>query len=300
MALLIALAVRLSDVWRVAASRYDVQAIVMLIVAMLWVFARDTNAWVLFGAALVILAISVASREWRRGLPLAAVLIVCFIASAYSADRAERWLTPFQNVICLRVLPDASKTAYFAAHGLPVTPALLDRAGKPAWSDNFLIFRSAGLKEFRDWMHDRGKKTYVEFLLTHPVSTMRDPMRDLATLISPDVSAWHPAELRPILAGVSDAFYWPAGAAAWALGGLLCAIIAAGVSFRSGDARLVVPAILMLVAFPHALVVWHGDAMTLMRHSIEIGLHLRLGIWLALLIFADRWLRNRERVDSHA
>jgi hypothetical protein len=295
MALVIALAIGLIQRWRSSPLRYYSHLLLLAGASALWVFSRDTNAWVVLCAVPLIIVASLFSSSWRRSIPLAVLLILWFVASSNSAERGERWLTPFQNIVGMRILPDASRTRYFAAHGLPVTPALLDRSGKTAWSDDWTFVRSPLLEDFRDWTHQRGKATYMSFLLTHPVSTLEDPFRDFRTLVSPDVSRFRPVGLTALLGGLADALYWAQGAMIWMLLAIALSAAATRVMLRSRDGRCLVPLMLAVLACPHALVVWHGDATSLDRHAIEIGIQLRLGIWLTALLLAEHaWLSLRE------
>jgi hypothetical protein len=65
---------------------------------------------------------------------------------------------------------------------------------------------------------------------------------------------------------------------------------------RQHDRRWLVPLALIVLAFPHALIVWHGDPAGMDRHAVAIGVQLRLAAWMLLLVFADvGWSAFRSR-----
>lgn len=46
----------------------------------------------------------------------------------------------------------------------------------------------------------------------------------------------------------------------------------------------------MVLTFPVAFLVFHGDAMEIQRHAIQIGVQIRLGLWMASFVIADAFL----------
>jgi len=227
----------------------------------------------------------------RRYLSIGAVLAGMFIANEISQNYSGRWVTPFVNVIGQRILPDPERIGYFAERGMPVTPAVMRLSGQFAWSQDRLFYNDPELEELREWVRTRGKQTYIRFLLTHPVRTILEPLRDSDALMAPELKAYRSSGFSPVLqGGMSEVVYvdkWVP--LLWVVGlGLAVWLI---VTDRNGAWKvLVVPMLLIGLAYPHALVAWHGDASEVSRHALQAGVQFRLGLWLTLLFVSDRLL----------
>src|SRR5207248_9052386 len=79
-------------------------AAAVLVLTLLWVFARDTNAYVaLVIAALVALTLLRAGHRRLKSV-LVAGLRVIFVLDYVSADAGRRWLQPMIDVVDHRVL----------------------------------------------------------------------------------------------------------------------------------------------------------------------------------------------------
>jgi hypothetical protein len=263
----------------------------MLAVAFLWTFSRDTNAWVVLMLAALLLIIG--SFWWsRRCLLIAPVLVMFFIANEVSQSYSRRWVTPFFNVIGRRILPNAESTASFAQLGMPITPALMRRSGQLAWDQNWASFGDPALQEFRDWAYHHGKSSYAWFLLVHPVMTVQEPLRNIEALMAPKLTAkpsyYWSNSFSSILTGfVAEVIYVQKFALLWVwVSGLMFgfAFVAA---VRKGEPRWFIPLILIMLAYPHAAIVWHGDPNDIGRHALQAGVHFRLGLWMLLLFAAD-------------
>jgi hypothetical protein len=69
----------------------------------------------------------------------------------------------------------------------------------------------------------------------------------------------------------------------------------------SGEKNLVWLFLLLIVLFyPHATIVWHGEANDIGRHALLASVHLRLGFWLLLIALTDillmQWYMRRNIV----
>ncbi len=79
---------------------------------------------------------------------------------------------------------------------------------------------------------------------------------------------------------------WPLWLWVWASG--LMFGFAFVVAVRIGEPRWFIPLILIMLAYPHAAIVWHGDPNDI--GALQAGVHFRLGLWMLLLFAADRTL----------
>jgi hypothetical protein len=163
-----------------ACLAYDAErryALILIgLVACLLVGVRDPMIFFVWIFALLLGVNAVCAWVRPRRLYFAAGLLLLIVAASVGYSRATvlggRYLQTFANVIQLRILPDPQLQLYFGRRGLPLTPAVLNRAGQSAWADNnlFLPDQSADpeIVAYRDWIAREGIRTYGVFLLTHP------------------------------------------------------------------------------------------------------------------------------------
>lgn len=269
----------------------------MLATAFLWVFTRDTNAWVILMIAGVSAAVGSLWRSQGRYLLIAAILAVLFVGNEIADNSAKRWQQPFMNVIGKRVLPDPESRAYFAQLGMPVTPALMRLSGHFAWDRDLAFFKDPALQDFRDWLHTRGKSSYRRFLLAHPNITLGAPVRNAEALLTPNLDGYRPAGFSPILKGaLAEVLYFKERAFWWMWTSGLLVGFAFTVAFRKGEPTWLVPLVLILLAYPHAIIIWHGDAAEVGRHALQVGVHFRLGLWILLFFAADMLVARMKKI----
>jgi hypothetical protein len=234
------------------------KAFAMLAVGFLWAFSRDTNAWVIFMVASALI-IGGALKRSLRYLVIAAIFVMVFFTNEISQNYSQRWVSPFLNVVGRRILPNPEWTAYFARQGMPVSPALTRLSGQLAWSQDRAFYKDPALGEFRDWVYRSGKSSYARFLLAHPVMTMLAPLRDVDVLIEPKLTYYRSAAFSPILDGaLAEVIYFQKSAALWVLASGV--IIGLGLSLapKAGRRRWLVPLLMVMLAYPHAVMAWHG------------------------------------------
>jgi hypothetical protein len=273
--------------WVLESWRWHKAALIVL-VALFWSFTQDTNAWVVLMTAGALLIGVATGRLKRHYVLIASAFAIVFAVNDYSANRAHRWVVAFMNNVGLRILPVPEHTEYFAQSGMPVTPALMGRAGKKAWRDDWAFVKDPELEEFRQWLYARGKPTYVRFLLSHPAMTIQEPLRHPELLLSAELRNYAPAGFSPILRGaVAEIVYvkqWSLlciWAAAIALG------LALGLRIWKHNTAAVMPLALIVLAYPHGALIWHADPNEIDRHALEVAVHFRLGLWLLVLFATD-------------
>ncbi|HVS85714.1 MAG TPA: hypothetical protein VHD91_08780 [Gaiellaceae bacterium] len=244
----------------------------LLVLFVLWTFARDSNGVVLFVAGLV--ALVLALRPRRRGLKLAlgAAAIAVFACSVVTTEVGKRWQGAFAEVM-------------------------------PARAAEYPQLRRA-LKGHRTLTARR--RAYEVFLVTHPVYLLVDPFvgtedtayssrRRADALLSPHLDSYAATlngAARPVRA-VFDVFWIHPLGAVLALAAL--ALGAAGVASRGRPDEVGWVGLAVLAsAYPAALGAWHLAGTEVDRHAIGAGIALRLGSWLLLAYALDRLLASRE------
>jgi hypothetical protein len=278
------------------------KAALMLVVAFLWVFSRDTNGWVVLMLAVLLLLIASLWRS-RRCVLIASIFVLFFIANEVSQSYSHRWVTPFFNVITQRILPNAQSTAFFAQLGMPVTAALMQRSGQLAWSQNWSLFSDPAFQDFRDWGYNRGKSSYARFLLAHPAMTLQEPLRNIEVLMAPKLTAkssyYWSKSFSPILTGfIAEVIYFQRFALLWMLAAWLLVGFGFVFALREREPKWLIALTLIMLTFPHLAIVWHGDSNDIGRHALQAGVHFRIGLWLLILFACDRILLQKNHATA--
>ncbi len=261
------------------------KAVLLLLIASLWAFARDTNAYAGLMMAGLLVVLAPFRPAPRRYLIVAGAFLAIFVAADVSMTAGYRWVAPFLHVLTQRVLPHAARTADFARLGMPLTPSLMRLAEQsPSEQD----WEDPSLEDFRQWLHARGKRSYPRFLLLHPEIVAKEPLGHLGELVSPRLEGYAPPGFLAPLGGWMTALTYPTHPVL--LSTLLAAAlgVAGSVAIRMRPRPVwVIPLALLLLAYPLAALVWHGDTAEIGRHALQVGVQLRLGLWLLLLFGAD-------------
>lgn len=245
----------------------------LLVTVFFWTFARDTNAYVVLGMAAITAGAGLASARRRRYLGVAVGLVLIAGASYAASSRAMRWTFPFQNVLAMRILPDAERTAFFRDRGMPVDDALMRRAGKYAAADDYAFYKDPQLADYRAWLHRDGKRTYAQFLLSRPGWTLAQPVRLLDDVLTPRL-------------GAGALFRVPVLAYALTLV-LVAGAVVAMMRVTGRRALFLLALAVVLTNYAQAFVVYHGDAMELARRGVPVAIQYRLGFWLLALALGD-------------
>ena len=257
------------------------------IVALVWSAIRDTNAYVLIMIACTVAIVLVVAAIKDRAIPLlglCAFFVLSFVLSDLSAEHSGRWKGPFYNVIGKRVLPVSEYRTFFADLGMPMSRALMDRSGRFASDDDWAFHRDADLEGFRAWTAKGGKAAYVEFLVRHMTYSITAPAAEFQELFLEGIG--DVVGLNSEAMGDKVALTrWFSNAMSYAA--LACFVLVLGVTpilwrLKVLNARphLLVPLAMILLSLPHAWLVWHGDAMGIVRHSLTALIQFSLGLLL--------------------
>ncbi|HET9587423.1 MAG TPA: hypothetical protein VFO91_01420 [Anaerolineales bacterium] len=272
------------------------KALFLFAVAFLWAFCRDTNAWVVLMVALFLLLLVALRAADRRFLPLSLAFLLMFFLSNLTADLGGRWIFPFQNVLGRRILPDERAVEFFAACGMPVSPALMQLSGGYANSLERAFYEDPALEGYRVWLHRAGKACYVEWLLSDPIESVRVPLAEFNALIGmEDIQpSLFSRSFSPLLPARLEAVLFPRRLLLLLFPALLGITLLAVLTraWKHNQAWWAVIGLAALV-FPHYFIVWHGDAMGIYRHVVSVGVQFYLGAWLVVLFVADRVLSFR-------
>lgn len=292
--------------WLVFAGRPSAWTVALaLVVTAAWALTRDPHVYVLLIAAAVLAVSLLVPRErMLRAVALGGVVAIAALGLWSGSVGYERWQYPLQNIIAKRIAADPGALGYFRDAGMPVTPRFLElsreyRAGSP---DPFA--HPAGIEDpalrrtflpFQFWLVDEGRGTYTRFLITHP-GYASDAFADLDhILLDPDVADY--ASEQP------GSGFGELGKVAYAPGPvlpLLYLVAALGLAVAAAArwgwrAAWAVPAFLIAVSLPFAVLAWHGEVLEIDRHGLIASIFLRLGALLLALMAIDRLAGGRSQ-----
>jgi hypothetical protein len=285
-----------------------------------WLTTRDTHAVVAaMGGAAVAAGLAVDELWWRRHRPrpaagvtgegegapattaadrpgrgarraltvLALGALVLAFLSAWGADHGHRQAYPMRNVFEVRVLPDADRVRWFAAHGMPQADAFLGPGARAPVREPgqaavvYVPDDDPQLGRWLDWVGgDGARQAYLRFVATHPLYLVTEPLRTPERAFNNaygDRGFYAPNDLRNV--PVLGALVLPT----WVV--LLVAAVVVGWSLgaRRWSPLLAAGVVVAVLAVPHGLAAWHSDGMETARHLVVPALQLHLGVLLMVL-----------------
>ncbi|MDF1499252.1 MAG: hypothetical protein P1P76_02140 [Anaerolineales bacterium] len=287
------------------ASRFLLSASFLLVTG-LYSFTRDLNVFFVLIAALILIVWTIYRRspdkitQFMR-LCMAFLMLIIFSTQTFSASRGYRWFGPFRNVLYARLLESDHAVGFFMEAGLPLG------------SEKVKVIRELGREEFMDylerpeaepaflWLRSEGRSVYLSYLLAAPLNTAAAPFSEFKHMVSPDSSEYrdivHPT---PAWLSIISRVMSPESAVVTLLFLLTPMMLLAGWSIKNSvflDWWLV-PWILVLVIYPLMLVVFHGDAIELERHSSQIAVQFRLAAWMFSLALLEVIAVRRRPVSG--
>lgn len=283
MVLIIAVWLSLLQRWR-----WD-KLFALLILFSWWIGTRETNVYLSLLIAGILILVGVFFKRQRFYWAVSAILVgLCVVNMQISeVPTIPRWLYPLTNTVLHRILPDEEYLSFFEANGMPAPPELLALSGGLANSGDFAVFNDPALNDVEAWLYRKGKDTYVQFLLTHPLYTLTSPWKHARELLAPtDFLSYAPPPVLPPLAWVFEnlVFMHPL----WLLAVLALLTIVVTIKARPWKFNAFWLVFIFLLLFlPHFYLVWHGDAAEVGRHAIQASVQLRLSLWLLLVLSLD-------------
>ena len=262
------------------------------LVAFLWAFTRDTNGWILLMISGLIVLGMLFFGARKRNLSIVIIFVLLFVLSNLSAEVGNRWVFTYQNVLAQRILPDQDALAFFTDCGMPVTPELLSLAWGYASSNDRAFYTDPTLQPYRHWLHDSGKSCYMRWLLSRPLTSLREPWSDFEWLLAfEDVTFFYPQRYEPLLPWYAERVLYLQDRVLWLWGLTTVAMLAAvwRKAWMVNPAWTVLIGLCLLI-YPHLFIIWHGDVSGTHRHALTVSLQFVLSFWLLGLLLAERIL----------
>lgn len=262
----------------------------LCVVAFLFSFSRDTNAYLLLMVGLLLLTALLLRWVDKRVLILIFVFLGVFALNNATADLGKRWVFPLINVIGRRILPEQTKLEYLRLScDMPVSPALMAMTNKFANAQERAFYLDPQLEDFRIWLTTDGKNCYVRLLLSDPVASIVEPLKELNGLILfHNLRNLFSDRYDPLIPFTFERFLYPVHQAlsAWVLVSLV-ALVAIFRQLWKSNSLWSAFLLLTLTIFPHLFITWHGDAMAPERHAVSVGLQLVLAAFIMVILILD-------------
>ena len=288
----ISLMVLIFATWLLLVKKWHWAKFILLIFLFAWwIGTRETNIYLSLLIAGVLVLIGFFHKK-QRFYWILSILIVIFSYQNMQISKMltmKRWLYPLTNIVLQRILPNDEFLAYFEEENMPVSPELLALSRNFAHDDDFALFNSMALNDAENWMLKSGKKVYIQFLLTHPIYTLKSPWENLEILLSPKgIESYAPAQYVPFMAWLFGGLFYPNSL--WFLFFLaLLSLMSIKFSTENTPYFWLLLGFLLLF-FPHFYLAWHGDALEVARHAIQASIALRLALWLLLFGSVDFYI----------
>jgi hypothetical protein len=221
------------------------------------------------------------------GAPLPAMLPN--LGPAHISAFNARWYFPFLDVLGQRILTNKEATEFFVARGMPATDDVMRFRGNWASSFDWAWYASTDLAPAQKWVLSHGRGTYARWLISRPVETLDPLVTEARMLFTPDLTEYRKVRTPvPKWAEKLDEAALPRNPIVFFAGALGAAIsIALALARRRALTGGVVAILLVVMAIPEALIVFHSDAMEVARHSLMTGIQARIGVWLLAIAAFD-------------
>lgn len=273
----------------------------VLVLDLLWVFSRDSNAYLALatavGALIWLARPGPMGRRWPAILALG--LIFTFAASVAATGTQEAQLRrnerPLLHVVGRRVLINPRERAFFLDHGMPRPTAIVLRHRKILAAIGDTIPSDPPTDAYLRWVREHGRSTLARYLIAHPGATLRPLVKFRKRLLGGVTQGYRSPDARMALPEPVASALYPHRVHSVLRWLMVTTVLTLLVALAGGASRMwLVPAGLIVLQLPHALLVYHGDTLEIPRHAILMAIMLRLGI-LMLALFAVGGLLERVR-----
>lgn len=272
-----------------------IRALYVLGAMMLFAFIRQTHVVLLIfvAAASLVAAIKARARAPWMILGLGLIVLTAWSVVYYSRNGEIRKHN-VTMVVAGRVWPAPNRLDWFRREGMPIP-----RGARPGDEVDPDVLESD--PEFARWLDDEGVRTYATYLATHPGYTIR-PLTELFSVRHPQdrrvvmlSTAGAYGSSRAVLPDPVEALLFDPGQTGGILLGLSALVPL--MMWRRGrlglDRRWFVPASILILSIPFAVVIWHGTTGELGRLAISLGVSVRIALILLYAALVDDLVEHR-------
>ncbi|MFT5284205.1 MAG: hypothetical protein ACI8TQ_000361 [Planctomycetota bacterium] len=295
-------------------------AILWFVVSLLFVGSRDSAVY-LFAIpwlSLLVWFVFTKVRKTNRGQRTTGIVsaliagLVILFAAQVSLHSSQRWHTPLVNVVLKRVLPDAElHQSWMTRYDLPSNAIFEGQVDKFAWNrvpDNIqlrkLLGKSPKLANIEKWLQTVGLSSYQRHLtFDEPVRSVREAIDSLDRSVNPippvgpgerEASYSEGAGITSWSQMLTKALYFPLPAPFWVA--LTVGLGAVLLVFKRSASRAptVLTVCLIVGVGSQAFITWHGDTAEIARHTLVVGVLLRIAVGCAVAILIDTLMKRES------
>lgn len=260
------------------------------IVGFLWVFTRDTNAYLLLAAGLIVLLAVFLRRLPQRYVALSIGFGITFIFSYLSFTIGARWIYPFQNMLAKRVLNNSQSIEFFTSCGMPESPALLNFSNARNTVVNNALNNDPAFSDYRVWRDQNGRRCFTSWLLAAPLQTLLEPISNFNAVIDfPEIDRFFQNKFSAVLPVQLSRIIYPE-TIALAIGLLAVLLQILGLVLNKSESKFIWLFLLtfIILLYPHMFIIFHGDTNDVSRHAITAAVQLFLGFWFTAVFLAEQ------------
>jgi hypothetical protein len=193
---------------------------------------------------------------------------------------------------------------YFLDAGLPLDKQDVSELREYDRDIFMEVFTSSTYKATKDWLMENGRSVYLAYLFNDPIKSLTAPFQDIEHLLNPDSSEYRkPVNETPGWLLYLSRILFPRSLLVALLLFLIPGVLVLLIAGRhSLQAWWIVAYLLLLTAYPLMFIIFHGDAIELERHALQVSMQIRLAGWLFLLAMFDivlsRVANSKTRIQS--
>jgi hypothetical protein len=276
----------------------------VFLVTALFSFTRDSNSYLLLGIGAVWLVLCVLLWRWdvsgwqRLALACAMVLAI-FSLHQLNINASGRWRGAFYGTFLQRIYGNTPSREFFIDQGMPQgewQEGIVPRMKRTVFIAK--VMNDPAADRFNQWMMEYGRSSYAKYLISHPRVLLSGPVRNYQQLISPNsVEYRSKAAATPLwLSAITKTMFPMRNMGLALLLGIGIALVAISTPRAGVELWWTVPITFLALVPAQMLFIWHADSIEIERHAFLLGLGLRAGAWLLVLIGLDRiHLRGSRR-----
>ncbi len=287
-----AVAVLMAAVLRYAGGGSTRQAAYVVLAALLNVLVRYSQIVPVALVALVVLVVDVSrrrpDRSRRRGVVLFGLLLLVALLSSGLAKQSGVTSLEMPSLYATRVFPLPGRVAWFAAHGMPDAPGIDRQAARtPASPSGKVVIATSPV--VTSWLASHGESLYVQWLLTHPLTLLSDPIAHPGWAYYSDGGNVLVYAAPNRTDAPWSALLYPGWR--WCVGEALLGILLGFMLLRRVDRTTWILIALGVIGVATMLAAWDTSGQETDRHMLEGAVMFRMSALMLLAWGALRWRR---------
>jgi|GEM_PF-868003 len=278
-----------------------------VLITILYVFSRESNQYFVFFGVLILLSAGLFGilppRNTNYLLAYFVIFIGIVVGKNISFERSNLWQVHLFDHLAHRIIPDERMLDFFVSAGLPLSEDLIGITDMPGHEYLPYLFDDPGMAEVREWVSQYGLSTYLGYLISHPIDSLIEPLRQFPSILLGDNLEYHnpryAVQTIPVwLMDLTRRFYPRDFYTMIAFVGLAAFGVIRYI-FDRNQARSswIVVAVLLVSLYPMMFIIWHGNPIEIERHAASIGIQLRLMGWMTVALLLDQLASGKWYTD---